>query len=204
MTFVLWLKPATLSFVDCPRKMNEALMPREVLNLKYSSLVLSRTGHAGHYQSGDAIIEEINKEGKRDLVGVPSETQWKRAFRNLDMMNQVRSSTFRDAGIKDTKVSSYDTECDIKKEVQLIREVIRGCKYLENTWESCEQLDITKSVSLSNNRVNFTAIAKYNLTKCLPKGELYKMLCTVHWQNRKRQRRLRIAQFLKLSKKYCF
>ena len=95
----------------------EALMPREVLNLKYSSLVLSRTGRAGHYQSGDAIIEEINKEGKRDLVGVPNETQWKRAFRNLDMMNQVRSSTFRDAGIKDTKVSSYDTERDIKKEV---------------------------------------------------------------------------------------
>ena len=52
-------------------------MPREVLNLKYSSLVLSRTDRAGHYQSGDAIIEEINKEGKRDLVGVPSETQWK-------------------------------------------------------------------------------------------------------------------------------
>ena len=204
MTFVLWLKPATLSFADCLRKMNEALMPREVLNLKYSSLVLSTTGHAGHYQSGDAIIEEINKEGKRDLVGVPSETQWKRAFRNLDMMNQVRSSTFRDAGIKDTKVSSYDTECDIKKEVQLIREVIRGCKYLENAWESCEQFDITKGVPLSNDLVNFTAIAKNNLTKCLPKGELYKMLCTVHWQNRKRQRRLRIAQFLKLSKKYCF
>ena len=156
----------------------ETLMPREVLNLKYSFLVLSRTGREGHYQSGDAIIEEINKEGKRDLVGVPSETQWKRAFRNLDMMNQVRSSTFRDAGIKDTKVSSYDTECDIKKEVQLIREVIRGCKYLENAWESCEKFDITKSVPLSNNLVNFTAITKNNLTKCLPKilkGEPYKI-----------------------------
>ena len=166
-------------------------MPQEVLNLKYSSLVLSRTGHAGHYQSGDAIIEEINKEGKCDLVGVPNETQWKRAFPNLDMMNRVRYSTFRHSGIKDTKVSSCDTEHNIKKEVQLIREVIRGCKYLENTWESCEQWDITKSFSLSNDLVNFTATAKNNLTKCLPKGERYKMLCTVHWQNRKRQRRLR-------------
>ena len=82
-------------------------------------------------------------------------------------MNEVRSSTFRDAGIKDTKVSSYDTECDIKKEVQLIREVIRGCKYLENAWESCEQFDITKSVPLSNDLVNFTSIAKNNLTKRL-------------------------------------
>ena len=93
----------------------ETLMPREVFNLKYSSLVLSRTGRAEHYQSGDAIIEEINKEGKRDLVGVHSETQWKRAFRNLDLMNQVRSSTFRDAGIKDTKVSSYDTDATLKR-----------------------------------------------------------------------------------------
>ena len=155
----------------------EALMPQEVLNLKYSSLVLSRTDRAGHYQSGDAIIDEINKEGKRDLLGVSNETQWKRAFRNLDMMNQVRSSTFRDAGIKDTKVSSYDTERGMKKEVQLIREVIRGCKYLENAWESCEQFDIIKSVPLSNDLVNFAAIAKNNLTKCLPKilkGEPYK------------------------------
>ena len=60
----------------------------------------------------------------------------------------------------------------------MIREVIRGCKYLENAWESCEQFDITKSVPLSNDLVNFTAIAKYNLTKCLPKilkGEPYKI-----------------------------
>ena len=117
--------------------------------MKYSSLVLSRTGCAGHYQSGDAIIEEINKEEKHDLVG----------------------------GIKDTKVSSYDTAHDIKMKVQLIREVIRGCKYLENTWESCGQFNITKSVSLSNGLVNCPAIAKNNLTKCLPKilkGEPYK------------------------------
>ena len=116
----------------------------------YSSLALSRTGCAGHYQSGDAIIEEIDKEGKRDLVD----------------------------GIKDTKVSSYDTEHDIKMKVQLIRKVIRGCKYLENTWESCEQFDITKSVPLSNGLVNCPAIAKNNLTKCLPKilkGEPYKI-----------------------------
>ena len=60
-------------------KQIEALMPRKVLNLKYSSLVLSRTGHAGHYQSGDAI-EGINEEGKGDLVGVSNKTQWKRDF----------------------------------------------------------------------------------------------------------------------------
>ena len=67
--------------------MIEALMPHEIRALKYSPFVLSRTGRSGHYQSGDAVIEEINKEAKRDLVGVPNETQWKRSFRNLDMTN---------------------------------------------------------------------------------------------------------------------
>ena len=56
-------------------KQTDALMPQEVLNLKYSSLVLSSTGCAGSYQSEDAIIAEISKEGKRYLVGVSNETQ---------------------------------------------------------------------------------------------------------------------------------
>ena len=50
-------------------------MPHEVRSVKYTSLVLSRTGRLGHYQSGGTIIEEINKEVKRDLVGVPNESQ---------------------------------------------------------------------------------------------------------------------------------
>ena len=50
-------------------------MPHEIGSIKFSSLVLSRTGRLGHYQSGNAIIEEINKETKRDLVGVPYEHQ---------------------------------------------------------------------------------------------------------------------------------
>ena len=37
----------------------------------------------------DAFIEEINKEAKRDLVGVSNETQWKRSFCNLDMSSIV-------------------------------------------------------------------------------------------------------------------
>ena len=76
-------------------KMIEALMPHEIRALKYSSLVLSRTGRSGHYQSGDAVIEEINKEAKRDLVGVPNETQWKISVRNLDMMNTLRATLYK-------------------------------------------------------------------------------------------------------------
>ena len=84
-------------------------------------------------------------------------------------MNEIRSSTFKDAGIKDTKGSTSESERDIGKEVQLIRTVIRGDKYLENAWESCEHLDITKHIPLSKDLVNFTTIAKHNLADCLPK-----------------------------------
>ena len=45
----------------------EALMPHEICKFKFSSLVLSRTRRLGHYQSGDAIIKQINKEAKRDV-----------------------------------------------------------------------------------------------------------------------------------------
>ena len=75
--------------------MIEALMPHEIRALKYSSLVLSCTGRSGHNQSGDAVIEEINKEAKRDLVGVPNETQWERSVRNLDMMNTLRATLYK-------------------------------------------------------------------------------------------------------------
>ena len=64
--------------------MIEALIPHEVRSITYSSLVLCCTRRLGHYQGGDAIIEEINKEAKRDIVGIPNEMQWKKSFRNLD------------------------------------------------------------------------------------------------------------------------
>ena len=64
-------------------------MAHEIRALKYSALVLSCTGRSGHYQLGDTVIEEINKAAKWDLVDVSSKTQWKRSFRNLDMMNTL-------------------------------------------------------------------------------------------------------------------
>ena len=51
----------------------EAVMPHEIQSIKLSSLVLSHKWRLGHYQSGHAIIKEIDKEAKRDLVGVPNE-----------------------------------------------------------------------------------------------------------------------------------
>ena len=86
----------------------EALMPHEIRSIKYTSLALSWTGRLGHYQSGDPIIEEINKEPKRDLVGVPNESQWRRSFRNLDNMNEIGLKTFNNAGVTDQKSTSYE------------------------------------------------------------------------------------------------
>ena len=39
----------------------------EIRNIRFKTLCLSRNSRAGH-TSGDVIIEEVNKEAKRDLV----------------------------------------------------------------------------------------------------------------------------------------
>lgn len=77
------------------------LIPRQIKDLKDSSLVLIRMKRTGHFQAGDAIIQEINKEAKRDIVRVSSDLQWKQSFRNLDKMNKIHENMFRDMCVKD-------------------------------------------------------------------------------------------------------
>ena len=50
---------------------------------------MSRNGKDGHYQGGNAIIEKINKQGKKWIIGVPTEMQWQKSFRNLDILEKV-------------------------------------------------------------------------------------------------------------------
>ena len=65
-------------------------MPPEVLEVLKTSLTLSRTGRKGHYQGGDALLEEINKEAKSWMpAGVPTDEQWIRTFRNMDDLEEV-------------------------------------------------------------------------------------------------------------------
>ena len=68
------------------------LIPNEIKDCMHSTLSLSRTGRHGHYQSGDAMIEEINKQAKKWVIGVPTQSQWKRSFRNLDNLDEVNIS----------------------------------------------------------------------------------------------------------------
>ena len=156
----------------------EILMPEEVRSMKFNTLSLSRTSRTGHYQSGDAIIEEVNKEAKRDLVGIPSTKEWKRSFRNLDNINAIRSAAFHDAGITDPKSQHYDANKDISKEVRKIRVLIRESKYLATPFQFCQHTDITQTTDLSERLVNFVEIAEKNresFIPCILKGEEYKL-----------------------------
>lgn len=73
----------------------KVLMPEEVKAKMNASITLSRTGRKGHYQGGDAILEEINKEAKSWIPpGVPTETQWIRVFRTMDDIRQVGTIIF--------------------------------------------------------------------------------------------------------------
>ena len=70
---------------------NELNMLTEVQKDMDAYASASKTGHKGKCQSGDALLEEINKESKSwlKLSGVSSEEQWLRVFRNLDTLNEV-------------------------------------------------------------------------------------------------------------------
>ena len=52
----------------------------------------SRIGNTGHYQGGDACMEEINKNAKSWIspYGVPSDEEWLKVFRSLDKLNEER------------------------------------------------------------------------------------------------------------------
>ena len=69
----------------------ECLMPNTVKAIVMDSLSLSRTGHSGHYQGGDACLEEINKAAKSWIpcTGVPLDKHWLKVFRNLERLDRV-------------------------------------------------------------------------------------------------------------------
>ena len=63
--------------------------PEAVRKCMEETYMVSRTGREGHYQSGDAQLEEINKIGKKRTVGVPSDTQWLKVFRNIENLEAI-------------------------------------------------------------------------------------------------------------------
>lgn len=71
------------------------LMPKSIKEKVLSSLSLSRNNNIGHYQGGEAMLEEINKEAKSWIspLGVPTNKDWLKVFRNSDKFNQVNKTT---------------------------------------------------------------------------------------------------------------
>ena len=67
----------------------ECMIPNEVKQCMHSTFSMSRNRKDGHYQGGDAIIEEINKQSKKWIIRVPTEMQWQRSFRTLDVLEEV-------------------------------------------------------------------------------------------------------------------
>ena len=63
----------------------ECCIPYPVQEFMHSNLLVSRSGNQG----GDAVLEEINKAGKKWSIGVSSYPQWRLSFRNLDDLTKV-------------------------------------------------------------------------------------------------------------------
>ena len=68
----------------------EYMIPNELKQCMHSTFSMSRNGKDGHYQGSDVMIEEINKQGKEWIIGVPTEMQWQRSFRNLECLGRGR------------------------------------------------------------------------------------------------------------------
>ena len=72
---------------DLKQYMRFPLLLKEIV---LGCLTASCSNNIGHYQGGDAILEEINREAKQWMIGVPTEAQWERSFRNLDSISKVQ------------------------------------------------------------------------------------------------------------------
>ena len=118
---------------------------------------------------GDAVIEEINKEAKWDLVGAPNETQWKRSFRNLEMMNTLQSKTLEDVGVSDQMEGNYSSCKNIAVEVNKICTLLRETQYLENATDFRPHLRLGTNIELSVTLVKFYEVVFANLRENLPK-----------------------------------
>ena len=77
--------------IMCHDLIQDCIMPANIKDILNNSLTASRTGNVGHYQGGDAMLEEVNKESKSWIPcsGVPSDHHWSKVFRNLEKLNRV-------------------------------------------------------------------------------------------------------------------
>ncbi len=65
------------------------LAPPEILRQINANITATRTSKKGHYQGGDALLEEVNKEAKEWVIGVPTAKQLLRSFRTMEKLTLV-------------------------------------------------------------------------------------------------------------------
>jgi hypothetical protein len=157
----------------------EAMMPEDLKDLIMRSFTLSRTGNVGHYQGGDACLEEINKEAKSWIspVGVPTEKEWVKTFRNLDSLSEVKHKLLNSATGQsiENKTCSYEYSIDLQ-EIAPVRALFR--RYFERPLEETPHTNLSGDVKLSAHLVNITAESEALRSQyymCLLSGEQPKL-----------------------------
>lgn len=92
----------------------ESTMPDRIWKIVIDNLTLSITGSTGHFQEGDACLEEINGEAKSWVspVGVPSGTDWIKVFRNLNSLSDIKQNLLSSASVQNTSTKSSQPKSD--------------------------------------------------------------------------------------------
>ncbi|XP_072014086.1 uncharacterized protein [Amphiura filiformis] len=130
-------------------------MPNDARTALYEAHTLSRCNKVGHYQGGDANLEELNKEVKQHVscTGVPTRNQWQQVFRNLPKMKKVRQATLKDVGMEDQYEQSEKKLAP--KPVGCVRVVLRKCEYLAHPFSKMPHQDIESTEDMDTDLENF-------------------------------------------------
>nr|XP_054760538.1 uncharacterized protein LOC129266750 [Lytechinus pictus] len=142
---------------------DQVQMPKEVLDTLCRSFTLSRTGRSGHYQGGDACLEEINKEGKAWLKlggGIPNDMRWRRIFRNLKKLEKLSEGTKSMTRTEPDSSETSSLQKQRRREVARIRATLRKNEYLTTPMQQRPLRSMDGSTELNPELVNYTVTAK--------------------------------------------
>ncbi|KAJ8027943.1 hypothetical protein HOLleu_30043 [Holothuria leucospilota] len=83
---------------------NDILMPPKVKQFVHKFQAVSQSGQIDRCEDMDFQLENLNKRSKVwTPKGVPSESDWMRAFRNLEKLDKLRLTTLERMGCNDPK-----------------------------------------------------------------------------------------------------
>ena len=104
----------------------EGFMSHKFWKINNSSIRLIQMERLEHYQSGDAITEEI---ANWDIAGVSISPKRKWSFRNFNTMDEIRRTSFRDAEVTGQKHSFWSSKSNLCQEIT----ANKSCRYWNKT-----------------------------------------------------------------------